>query len=529
MTARTRLSAAVSWSLLALLVGMGAALSPPAAAEQKESALEHARKHLDPKYVCPMHPQIIQDNAGTCPICGMDLVELQQDSTEVDSGERKVLYYRHPHNPSITADQPMKDEMGMDYVPVYDDGGGAAVKINPAVVHNMGVRTAVAERGRLWRRIDTVGYVGLDENKVSHVHLRTEGWIDKLRVKSEGERVRKGDVLFEVYSRALVTAQEEYLQALAAGGQSLTQASRERLISLGVSDDQIRTLEKTRRVEQLVKVYARQDGIVSTLNVREGMYITPANEVMTLADLSTVWILVEVFERQADWVRVGQVADVRLSYLPGREWEGRVEYVYPSLEPKTRTLRVRLLFDNPNEDLKPNMFADVHIYAGPKDDVVMIPREALIRTENEARVILELGEGRFAPRKVVPGIESGDFVEIIAGLDEGERVVISGQFLIDSEASLKASLLRMRSMTSESAAVQLINGTGVLKALMPEQGKLNMYHDPIPAIGWPSMTMDFRLADGVSLEGLKPEDKVRFDLRQTEDGYVIQHIERRDG
>ncbi|KPK39157.1 MAG: hypothetical protein AMJ69_06435 [Gammaproteobacteria bacterium SG8_47] len=476
-----------------------------------------------------MHPQIIQDNAGTCPICGMDLVELQQDSTEVDSGERKVLYYRHPHNPSITADQPMKDEMGMDYVPVYDDGGGAAVKINPAVVHNMGVRTAVAERGRLWRRIDTVGYVGLDENKVSHVHLRTEGWIDKLRVKSEGERVRKGDVLFEVYSRALVTAQEEYLQALAAGGQSLTQASRERLISLGVSDDQIRTLEKTRRVEQLVKVYARQDGIVSTLNVREGMYITPANEVMTLADLSTVWILVEVFERQADWVRVGQVADVRLSYLPGREWEGRVEYVYPSLEPKTRTLRVRLLFDNPNEDLKPNMFADVHIYAGPKDDVVMIPREALIRTENEARVILELGEGRFAPRKVVPGIESGDFVEIIAGLDEGERVVISGQFLIDSEASLKASLLRMRSMTSESAAVQLINGTGVLKALMPEQGKLNMYHDPIPAIGWPSMTMDFRLADGVSLEGLKPEDKVRFDLRQTEDGYVIQHIERRDG
>jgi Cu(I)/Ag(I) efflux system membrane fusion protein len=165
---------------------------------------------------------------------------------------------------------------------------------------------------------------------------------------------------------------------------------------------------------------------------------------MRLADLSTVWILAEVFENQADWVALGQSVDVSLSYLPGKQWEGKVEYIYPSLDPKTRTLKVRLQFDNPNEELKPNMFAHVSIYGGAKKEVLLLSREALIRTGQEQRVILDLGGGRFAPRKVVAGIESGEWVEILQGLKEGDKVVASGQFLIDSEASLKASLMRMQ-------------------------------------------------------------------------------------
>jgi len=410
--------------------------------DKKETALEHAKKHADPTYVCPMHPNVIKNEPGDCPICGMALVLKQQDEA-VSDADRKILYYRHPHNPSITSDKPQKDEMGMDYVPVYDDGGGTSVKISAAVENNLGVRTAKAERGKLWRRVDTVAYVDYDENKIVHIHLRTRGWIDKLYIKSEGERVTKGQLLFDVYSPELVNAQEEYLQALRSGSKTLFRASKDRLYALGISKKQVERLVKTRKVEQYVQVYAQQDGIVNKLGVRQGMYVMPDVEVMSLADLSTVWLLAEVFEKQAEWIKEEQPAEVTLSYIPGRTWEGKVEYVYPSLNRSSRTLKVRLLFENPDESLKPNMFANVTIYAGPKPDVVFIPREALIRTGTAERVILSQGDGRFQAREVVAGIESGDYVEIRNGIQEGDLVVTSGQFLIDSEASLKASLQRM--------------------------------------------------------------------------------------
>lgn len=491
---------------------------------KKQTALEHAGKHADPKYVCPMHPQIVKDEPGNCPICGMTLVQLQQDDGG-NGGERKILYYKHPHNPTITSDKPMKDQMGMDYVAVYDDGGGVSVKINPSVQQNMGVRTAEVKRNKLWQRIDTVGYVDYDEEMISHIHLRTDGWIERLEVKSEGDRVKKGDVLFELYSPTLVNAQEEYLQAMASRSQLLLAASRDRLMALGVAADQIRQLKKSRKVQQRLKIFAPQDGIVAKLNVREGMFIKPATEVMMLADLSSVWLLGEVFESQADWVRVGAPADVKLSYVPGREWKGKVEYIYPSLDQKTRTLKVRLRFDNPGEELKPNMFADVTIFGGAKQDIMVIPREALIRTGDSTRVILDVGDGRFQPRNVTVGIETGDEVEIRKGLREGDKVVTSGQFLIDSEASLKASVLRMSDAASSVEEVQpTITGKGVIKKVMPDAHKINMYHDPIPALGWPTMTMDFRFKHGVDVSNLRPEDAVMFDLEKTDDGYVISNI-----
>ena len=358
--------------------------------------------------------------------------------------EKDVLYWVAPMDPNYQRDKPGKSPMGMELVPVYADAaGGDAITISPEVIQNLGVRTSKAEMSKLWRGIDTVGYVDFDESKLSHIHLRTEGWVENLVVRSEGERVNKGDRLFDFYSPQLVNAQEEFVQALSVGNKGLVSASGERLLALGISKEQIDGLRKTRKARQYISVFAPQDGVVSTLPVREGMFIKPSMKVMSLADLSSVWLLAEVFERQADWVSMGDSAQVTLSYLPGREWQGKVEYIYPSLDPKTRTLKVRLRFDNPEEALKPNMYANVKIYGGAKSNILVVPMEALIRTGRNERVILALGEGRFEARTVKAGIESGDWVEISSGLKAGDEVVVSGQFLIDSEASIKASFKRM--------------------------------------------------------------------------------------
>ena len=422
----------------------------------------------------------------------------------------------------------------------------------------MGVRTALVERNKLWRRIDTVGYVDFDENKISHIHIRSQGWIQKLIVHSEGERVKKGQLLFELYSPELVNAQDDYVQAMKSGSQFLLNASRERLLALGISEQQIREIKKNRRSEQFVRVYAPQDGIVAKLLVREGMYISPSMEAMSLANLSSIWILAEVFESQANWVQDNQPADVTLSYVPGRTWEGKVEYIYPSLNQQTRTLKVRLAFNNPDEALKPNMFAKVTIYGGPKQDVVIIPREALIRSGGETRVILKSGKGRFQPRQVVVGIESGDWIEIQAGLQAGDTVVTSGQFLIDSEASLKASLQRMQTpapmppdkatppatdamddsrneMQAKQTPIDMdkdqqmplqrnITGSGTLREVFAAEGKVKMSHNPIPELKWPEMTMSFRVNPAVKLADFKAEDKVEFDLQETDTGYVIKSM-----
>ena len=498
-----------------------------------ETAVEHGAKHADANYVCPMHPQIIRGKEGNCPICGMDLIKKEAE----DPKEKKLLYWVAPMDANYRRDEPGKSPMGMDLVPVYDDGeDGITVKISPQVENNMGVRTAIVKKDKLWRRIDTVGYVDFDENKISHIHLRTKGWIEKLLIKSEGERVKKGQLLFEVYSPELVNAQEEYLQALRSGHKGLSSASRERLEALGISSEQINKLKKKRKVSQFVKILAKQDGIIAKLNVREGMFVMPQKEVMSLADLSSIWILAEVFESQADWVKQGQSAEVTLSYLPGREWEGKVEYIYPSLDPKTRTLKVRLRFDNVDEALKPNMFANVTIYGGAKRDVIIIPREALIRTGNDERVIISVGKGRFQPRDVTAGIESGEYIEIINGVKVGDKVVTSGQFLIDSEASLKASIARMSSsndelsntgmtdMKADMVKSKKIMGKGILKKLMPMKNKVNMAHDPIPALDWPDMVMDFDVNGDVSLENLNKGDEVEFELEKGENGYSIKSI-----
>ncbi len=502
----------------------------------KETALEHSIKHMDEKYQCPMHPDIVKNEPGSCPICGMDLELIKSESISA-SKEKKILYWVAPMDPEYRRDKPGKSPMGMDLVPVYDETGGdldqaARVRINPAVENNLGVRTATVETGRLWRKVDTVGFVTYDESRVSHIHLRVDGWIEKLAVNIEGESVKKGQRLFDIYSPSLVNAMEEYVQALRTGNSRLVQASHEKLLSLGVSEQQVKQLNKKRKIPRTTPVYAPQDGIVTMMMVREGMYVKPSTQVMTLADLSSVWVIAEVFESQSSFVKEGQLADVDLSFIPGQTWEGIVDYVYPSLDEKNRTLRVRLRFDNPEELLKPNMYAKVSIYGGARENVLSVPREAVIRSGKNERVIIAMGEGRYMQREVVTGIESGDWIEIKSGLKEGEVIVTSAQFLIDSEASMKASLKRMSSVerstqSSDTSTESVATGTGKVNKIMPDHGMINLDHEAIGVLGWPEMTMDFSTLNGVSLEGFAKGDEVEFDLIKKENEYLISAIRKR--
>jgi len=313
------------------------------------------------------------------------------------------------------------------------------------MLNNLGVRTATAERGALSRRIETVGYIGYDEDTLQHVHTRVDGWIESLATAATGDPVKKGQLLFELYSPTLVNAQQEFVAALASNNTGLKNASRDRLAALGVPDSEIARLERDRKVNRRIRVYAESDGVVAHLGVREGIFVTPSTEVMSIARLDRVWVLAEVFERQSSWVEPGQKATVELDYLPGRSMEGTVDYVYPELDPKTRTLKVRLRFDNEGETLRPNMFARVVIQGAPITDIVHIPREAVIRGGSSSRVVVALGDGRFESRRVRIGIESGDRVAIRSGLKEGEHIVTSAQFLIDSESNIDSALERLES------------------------------------------------------------------------------------
>lgn len=450
-----------------------------------------------------------------------------------EDDDREVLYWKAPMDPNYRSDRPGKSPMGMDLVPVYaeeiDSGNG--IKIAPEVIQNLGVRTTMAVNQSLSRLIETVGYIAYDEARLAHIHLRTEGWIEKLTVRSVGERVSKDQRLFDFYSPELVNAQEEFVQALELGNSNLVTASRDRLTALGVSQPVIKKLESTRQVMQTIPIYSPQDGVVSELAVREGMYISPAVRVMELADLSSVWLLADVFERQSAWVTVGQDAKVTLGYLPGHEWLGKVEYIYPELDADTRTLKVRLRFENHGEMLKPNMYAQVQIHAAATGPTTVIPIEALIRTGSEDRVIVALGNGRYGARVVSVGIESGDLVEILQGINVGEQVVISGQFLIDSEASLNASIRRMGSgpKTASTASVPdqtplTASATGIVESVMAGHGMITIAHGPINELQWPAMEMNFTTLDGIKLDAIKAGSRVDFELLRQDDKWVISAI-----
>ena len=377
------------------------------------------------------------------------------NSTNKNSPEQSVtnekvpLYWVAPMDADFIRDKPGKSPMGMDLIPVYDnsgagvDEGPGTIRISPNVVNNLGVRTVKVANKKLNSQINTVGYVTYNEDKLIHIHPRVEGWIEKLYVKAIGDRVKKDQPLYAIYSPELVNAQEEFLLALARKNPRLISAAQNRLAALQFPRSAIVLLKKTNKIQQNVTFYAPQKGVVENLEIREGFFVNPGSTLMAIADLSEVWVVAEVFERQVGLVSLASHVLMTLDYLPGQIWKGRVDYIYPTLDAKTRTVKVRVRFNNEKGQFKPNMFAKIVIESTDDDSTLVIPKEALIRTGFQDRVVLALGKGNFKSIAVKVGRYGSDSVEILAGLNADDSVVSSAQFLLDSESSKSSDFKRL--------------------------------------------------------------------------------------
>lgn len=457
-----------------------------------------------------------------------ELAGVSQEAAK-DSAEKKPLYWVAPMDPNYKRDKPGKSPMGMDLIPVYEedssgsDASPGTIKISPDVVNNLGVRTALAELKEMHNEIQTVGYVKYDEDQLVHIHSRVNGWIEKLYVKASGDPVKKGQPLYEIYSPQLVNAQEELVLALDRKTPRLIKAAENRLAALRVPSFAIKSLKKTKNVKQTITFYAPQSGVVDNLNIRQGFFVKPDATIMSIGTLEQVWVEAEVFERQASEVAVGLPVTMTLDYLPGREWRGVVDYIYPTLNAKTRTLRVRLRFENENDILKPDMFAQVTIHAESAEKTLLVPKEAVIRTGSVNRVVLALNEGRFKSVNVKVGRFDASSAEILSGLAEGDRVVSSAQFLIDSESSKTSDFKRMSH--AEDSVPNSVWVEATINSLMPDHRMVNASHQPISEWDWPEMTMDFIVADSVELSSLEQGMQLHVEISKTEDEqYQITNI-----
>ncbi len=448
-------------------------------------------------------------------------------TVEKSSTEKKPLYWVAPMDPNYKRDKPGKSPMGMDLIPVYKEGddtaGPGTVKISPDVVNNLGVRIAPVEQKKLHSMIRTVGYVGYDEDQLTHIHPRVQGWIEKLYVKASGDPVRKGEPLYEIYSPELVNAQEELVLAMDRKASRLIEASENRLKALRVPPSLITQLKKTKKVKQTITFYAPRSGVVDNMAIREGFFVKPGSTIMSIGTLKQIWVVAEIFERQAPLVKVGLPVTMTLDYLPGRKWQGEVDYIYPTLDAKTRTIRVRLRFQNRDDLLKPNMFAQVVIHANSPEKTLVVPREAIIRTGGSNRVVLALGKGRFKSINVQVGSFDEQYAEILSGLSKNEKVVVSAQFLIDSESSKTSDFKRMNH--EEKAKPPTVRVIATINSIMKDHRMVNVTHGAIPAWEWPKMTMDFTVADSINLDGLTKNEEVLLEISAVgENQYSITDI-----
>ncbi len=366
---------------------------------------------------------------------------------------QKILYWIDPMEPQIPYEGPGKSRMNMDLVPVYAEdpnhsgSASSTITISPAIIHNLGVRTAMVEEGTLQPKIRAYGIIKANENKIVHIHSYAEGWIRKLHTKESQELIEKNQPLFEIYSPELRVAQYEYLLQSTGKKGGVGEASLDKLRALGISEPQIEQLRTTKKENPLVTVYAPQQGYIDSLNVREGMWINPEITLMSLTDLSEVWVVAEFFSIQLDLIKIGQEVKVFFPHSPNQVWQGQIDYIYPEIDPISLTAKARIRLPNNHLLLKPNQYVAVEIKAFPKV-TLKIPREAVIWGEGKQHVILALGEGKFQPKTVVTGMEDESHIEIISGLNKEEQVVTSAQFLIDSEINLKSALLRLDSQGS---------------------------------------------------------------------------------
>ncbi|WP_159650891.1 efflux RND transporter periplasmic adaptor subunit [Vibrio atypicus] len=431
------------------------------------------------------------------------------------------LYWVAPMDPNYQRDKPGKSPMGMDLIPVYaDDLAGkndkpGTVKISPEVENNLGVKTEQVIREPLSPRIETVGYIAFDESHLWQTNVRVAGWVEKLNINAVGEKVTKGDVLFSLYSPELVKAQEELLNAYRTGRSGLVKGATERLVTLGVDRAQIKKIKRSGKASQTIEIKAPADGIIATLNVREGGYLSPAQAVISAGPLDNVWVDAEVFERQTHWMKAGSNATMTLDAIPGNEWQGVIDYVYPILDPKTRTLRVRLKFPNPNGELKPNMFANIALQPVSDESVLTIAKSSVIRSGGMTRVVLAEGEGKYRSARIEVGREAGDRIEVLQGLNLEDKVVTSAHFMLDSESSQSADLSRINGIEPPAETVW---AKGEITDVMADHRMLTINHQPVPEWNWPGMVMNFNLADNVDMNDLKRGQAIEFEMQKTETG-----------
>jgi Cu(I)/Ag(I) efflux system membrane fusion protein len=392
---------------------------------------------------------------------GLTIIFIEKPDLAESSSVDEPLYWVAPMDSNFRKDKPGKSPMGMDLIAVYPQKQNnqkhseGSVIISPQVENNIGVRKQLVTLEHLNNVINTVGYVRYDEYKIIHIHPRVEGWIEELHVKSEGDQVKKGQALYSLYSPELVNVQEEYILALKRKDNKIIRSTEARLLALNVDPEFIKKLKKSRVVHKAVTFYSSQNGFIKMLSVREGFFAKPDTTLMSIGQLDEVWVEAEVFARQAAQIKEGLAVTMLADYFPGHKWQGKVDYVYPSLDPVTRTLRLRLRFANSDFLLKPDMYTQVNIVTGPHNKMIAVPKESVIRTGKQDRVVLALGEGRFKSVAVLLGRQGENLVEIIEGLKVGDSIVTSAQFLLDSESSKSSDFKRMDANLEENSQPQI--------------------------------------------------------------------------
>ncbi|HWA38286.1 MAG TPA: efflux RND transporter periplasmic adaptor subunit [Burkholderiales bacterium] len=459
-----------------------------------------------------------------------------------DQSGKQVLYWFDPMYPQQKFDKPGKSPfMDMQLVPKHAGEGGEAgsVSISPQVVQNLGVRTAQAKTGSLEQRMEAVGSVAYNERGVVQLQARASGFVERLHARAPLDPVRKGAPLVEILYPDWAAAQQEYLLLRKTAAQempALTQAARQRLLLLGMSEAEIAAVDREGATRARITLYSPVSGVIAELGVREGMTVMPGAPLFKIVDLSTVWVNAEVPEAQAAWLLPGSPVTARVAAYPEATFEGKVGAILPEVTAATRTLRSRIELKNPESRLKPGMFATLVFHGERGKDSVLVPSEAVIRTGSRDVVVLALGEGKFRAVPVEVGSETAGQSEIRKGLQAGDNVVLSGQFLIDSEASLGATISRLEVATEQPQASAGQTGShksrGRVKEVDAAAGRVELEHEPIPAMQWPAMTMGFIAEDKAQLMGLKKGDVVEFEVKPKPDqegNYLVPKIAKAGG
>ena len=478
--------------------------------------------------------------------------------------ERKLLYYRNPMGLADTSPTPKKDPMGMDYVPVYEGeaetepAAANQIKISTEKIQKLGVKTEAASLKSLDKVVRVSGRIEADERRVYAISPKFEGYVERLHVSATGQAVGKGQALFEVYSPELVSAQREYalaaqgVQSLKAAGsdaqrsmQQLADASLMRLKNWDISDEQVRALSKAGEAKRTLTFRSPVSGIVTEKKALQGMRFMPGDALYQITDLSSVWVLADVFEQDIGLAKSGAKAKVMIAAYPDKAFDGKISYVYPTLKAETRSVQVRIELSNPGQLLKPGMFAQVELAVAARNKVVTVPLSAVIDSGTRRIVLVQAQEGRFEPRAVKLGARSDNYVEVLEGVRDGEQVVVAANFLIDAESNLKAAVggfggaaekpalpasSPAQSGGGGGAAATGHQGVGTVASVDAKTGLVSISHGAIATLKWPAMTMEFKAANDALMKDLKPGAKVAFEFVERQPGeWVITGVKPQAG